>query len=199
MAVYATAGAAPGISGALRDTSMLYLPPAPPRVTVPRTATSPVIADVPPKGFQTVPVVLDIPNSIPAVDLGTPFNKDDWTGVGREGGRRDGAIVADTATVAPSAYLADAVDEAVVPILIPSPRFPPVLRAAGIRGEVVAQYVVDTMGLVERASWTVIRASHDGFREAAREAILAGRFSPARVSGRKVRQLVQQVIRFDLR
>ena len=62
----------------------------------------------------------------------------------------------------------------------------------------MAQYVVDTMGLVERDSWTIIRASHDGFREAAREAILAGRFTPARVAGRKVRQLVQQVIRFAL-
>lgn len=73
------------------------------------------------------------------------------------------------------------------------------LREARIEGEVVARYVVDTTGRVEPASWVVVRASHDGFRQPAREAILAGRFTPARTRGRVVRQLVQQTIRLTVR
>jgi len=197
-AVYATAGAAPGLPATLRDTSMVFLPPDPPRVSTPTTPIDAAVTDAPPKGFQEIPTVLDVPSSIPPVDLSVPFNRDDWTGIGKPGGRHDGVAVVDSTSAAP-AFVAGEVDEPVSTVLIPAPRYPPALRAAGIEGEVVVQYVVDTTGLVEPASWSVLRATQDGFREPAREAILAGRFTPARVSGRKVRQLVQQVVRFAMR
>jgi protein TonB len=155
--------------------------------------------DAPPKGFRVVPVVLDMPTSIPPVDLSIPFNRDDWKGVGEPGGRHDGTPHPDSTARFDETFVAAEVDEAVAAVLIPAPHYPPVLRAAAIEGEVQAQYVVDTTGRVEHASWKVLKASHDGFREAAREAILAGRFKPARVGGRPVRQLVQQVVRFAIR
>src|SRR5688572_17077393 len=66
-ALYATAGAAPGVPGKLRDTSMVYLPPPPPRVSTPTPPVDVPVADAPPRGFQVVPPVLDIPTSIPPV------------------------------------------------------------------------------------------------------------------------------------
>jgi TonB family protein len=196
-ALYATAGAAPGIPGRLRDTAMVYLPPPSPRVSVP---TPPVVAPAaigPPRGFQTVPLVLDIPTRIPPMDLTVPFNRDDWSGVGKPGGQVGTPPADSSHSDAP--LVVNEVDEAVTTLFIPAPRYPPALRAAAIEGEVVVVYVVDTTGRVEPASWQVLKASHDGFPEAAREAILAGTFTPARVAGRPVRQLVQQTIRFAIR
>jgi protein TonB len=197
-ALYATAGAAPGIRATIRDTSMVFLQPPPPRTVTPTPPAATVVTDAPPRGFQLVPPVLDIPTSIPPVNLSDRFNPGDYTGTGTPGGRRDGVATSDSASTDSETFIAAEVDEAVVAVLIPAPRYPAALRAAAIEGEVVAQYVVDTTGRVELASWKVLRVSHDGFREAAREAILAGRFKPARISGRPVRQLVQQVIRFAI-
>ena len=197
-AVYATAGAAPGIRGTLRDTAVVFLQPPPPRATPTPPPAPPVIADAPPRGFQTVPPVLDIPTSIPPVNLSDRFDVRNFSGIGQPGGRHDGIVIADSAAVTSNTYLAAEVDEPVSPVLIPAPRYPPTLRAAAIEGEIIAQYVVDTTGRVEPGSWKVLRASHDGFREAAREAVEAGRFKPARIGGRPVRQLVQQTIRFAI-
>lgn len=196
-AVYATAGAASGVHSRIRDTAMVYLPPPPPRVATPAPPVGAPMTEAPPKGFQMVPVVLNIPTSIPPVDLTVPFNRNDWSGVGAPGGRHNGTPRADSSQ--PDAPLvASEVDEAVTAVFIPAPHYPPALRAAAIEGEVVVVYVVDTTGRVEPASWQVIRASHDGFRESAREAIQAGRFTPARARGRPVRQMVQQIVRFEV-
>ena len=198
-AVYATAGATPGFLGEIEETSMFFLNPPPPRAPAPPPPTDVIVSEVPfLHGFQTVPPVLDIPTTIPPVNLGERFDAGDYTGTGSEGGRRDGVPGPDTALARSDTYLVTEVDEPVTPVLIPSPRYPPALRAAAIAGEVNAQYVVDTTGRVEAGSWKVLRASHDGFREAAREAVEAGRFKPARIAGRAVRQLVQQTIRFAI-
>ena len=198
-AVYATAGAAPGIRGTIRDTAIVFLQPPPPRAPEPPPPSHAVISDTPvPRGFQVVPPVLDIPTSIPPVNLNDRFDARDYTGVGKPGGRHDGIVTADSASTHSETYLAAEVDEAVVAVLIPAPRYPAALRAAAIEGEILAQYVVDTTGRIQPGSWKVLRASHDGFREAAREAVEAGRFKPARIAGRPVRQLVQQSIRFTI-
>ncbi|HKP28000.1 MAG TPA: energy transducer TonB [Gemmatimonadales bacterium] len=197
-AVYATAGAAPGVLGNVEEASMVFLQPPPPRAPDPTPPVEAIVSEAVPKGFQVVPPVLDIPTGIPPVNLSERFDPRDYTGVGRPGGRHDGMTGLDTATTASNAYIAAEVDEAVVPVLIPAPRYPAALRAAAIEGEVLAQYVVDTTGRLEPGSWKVLRASHDGFREAAREAVEAGRFKPARIAGRAVRQLVQQTIRFAI-
>jgi hypothetical protein len=50
---------------------------------------------------------------------------------------------------------------------------------------------VDTAGRVEAGSLDVIEASHPGFVEAVRAALLAAHFQAARLAGRPVRQYVQ--------
>ena len=197
-AVYATAGAVEGVDPGIRDTAIVFLQPPPPRTVTQTPPAAVAVADAPPKGFQVIPPVLDIPTSIPPVNLNDRFDPGDYTGVGTPGGRKDGVAVADSVSTHSQTYIAAEVDEAVVPVLIPAPRYPAALRAAAIEGEIVAQYVVDTAGRVEPGSWKVLRASHEGFRESAREAVEAGRFKPARIAGRAVRQLVQQVVRFTI-
>ena len=79
-----------------------------------------------------------------------------------------------------------------------SPKFPNILREAGVEGEVLVSFVVDETGVADPASFKVIRATHELFATAVREALPAMRFTPAQVGGRKVRQLVEAPFSFAL-
>jgi protein TonB len=78
-----------------------------------------------------------------------------------------------------------------------SPRYPEILLSAGVEGQVLAQFVVDTLGRVESGSFKVLRSDHDLFTASVRSALPAMRFLPAEVGGRKVKQLVQQPFVFN--
>lgn len=78
------------------------------------------------------------------------------------------------------------------------PKYPPILRSAGVEGEVLAQFVVDTLGTVEIETFKVVRKTHDLFEASLREVLPEMRFSPAELGGKKVRQLVQQPFVFQL-
>jgi TonB family protein len=93
---------------------------------------------------------------------------------------------------------ADAVDDPVMIIEQPEPRYPTALAAAGVSGRVVLDYVVDTAGRAEPGSLRVVASSHPAFVEAARASVLASRYQPARLRGRGVRQLVRQALSFRL-
>ena len=77
-----------------------------------------------------------------------------------------------------------------------APAYPDSLRAAGTTGEVVGQFIVDTKGMPEVESFKVIRSSHEAFTAAVRTALPCMRFTPARIRGGAVRQLVQRPFRF---
>jgi hypothetical protein len=81
----------------------------------------------------------------------------------------------------------------------PQPLYPDVLRDAGIEGEVLAQFVVDTVGFAEPGSLKILQASHDLFAQAVTEVLPRLRFVPAVTGGRKVKQFVQQPFVFSLR
>jgi TonB family protein len=95
--------------------------------------------------------------------------------------------------------LAGEVDDPVRILTAVNPRYPRALEAAGIRGRVVLQYVVDTTGITEPGSVRVMAATDSAFAAPSREAILATRFAPARVRGHVVRQLVRQTLVFTIR
>jgi bla regulator protein blaR1 len=78
------------------------------------------------------------------------------------------------------------------------PRYPDMLRAANVEGEVLAQFVVDTMGKAEMSSFKVIKTSHDLFSNSVRDALPQMTFHPAAVGGRKVRQVVQMPFQYAL-
>jgi TonB family protein len=80
----------------------------------------------------------------------------------------------------------------------PAPHYPPVLKAAGTQGQVLAQFVVDTAGLALASSFKVLRSDHAQFTEAVRTALDSLRYLPAELHGHKVKQLVQQPFIFAL-
>jgi protein TonB len=79
-----------------------------------------------------------------------------------------------------------------------TPAYPDILRQAGVEGEALVSFIVDTNGRVDLASFKVIRSTHDLFAAAVRNALPRMRFIPAMVGDRKVRQLVQQPFSFAI-
>ena len=75
--------------------------------------------------------------------------------------------------------------------------FPPVLRASGVSGSALVEFVVDTAGRVVESTFGVVAAAHPAFAEAARAALLTAVFRPAQRNARPVRQLVRQRFEFD--
>jgi len=78
------------------------------------------------------------------------------------------------------------------------PSYPVELRAAGTTGEVLAQFIVDTLGQPVMTSFKVLRSSHDLFTTAVRDYVATTTYQPAELNGTKVRQLVQQPFVFAI-
>jgi TonB family protein len=101
---------------------------------------------------------------------------------------------------AASVFTADDVD---IPVRVDPARplavaYPPELRAARASGVVIAEFVVDSSGSVEPGTFGVISSAEPRFTEAVRAAIEKASFIPASRQGKRVRQLVQQRVRFDV-
>ena len=96
-------------------------------------------------------------------------------------------------------YETSFVDEPIVPLRDNQPpRYPATLRSIGLPGEVVARFIVDTLGRTERESIVIVSSAHELFSGSVRDALLRARFGPARVRGRPVRQLAEQRFAFKL-
>jgi len=83
-----------------------------------------------------------------------------------------------------------------VPLLL---RYPAVLRAAGVTGEVVVEYVVDPGGRVDTSAVRAVAFTHPDFVPPIREALAGVRFTPARRAGAPVAVRVRQRIVFEIR
>jgi TonB family protein len=190
---------------------LLFVPKPPPPTPEPEVKQHPVVsaaavAEPPPKGFQTVVAPRDLPHVIPPVDLAQrPLDPRDFTGRGVEGGVANG-VVGGTGVVNPNEggdlnaiYEATTTDdrfEQAAVILLPAPRYPAVLEAAGIEGEVSVEFVIDTLGRVQPASIRILHSTHEAFASSVRTAMAAATFRPAHLSVHPVRQLTRQSIRF---
>ncbi len=187
---------------------MLFVPKPPelppPVVKREPSASSIVIAEPPPKGFQTVATLKDIPQVIPPVDLTQrPLDPRDFTGRGVEGGLAAGVVggtgKADASGELDAIYEAATSDERFEQATLvsqPAPKYPKPMEAAGIEGRVEFQFVIDTTGRIEPASIRILKSTHGAFEAAAREALTGAIFRPARLSGYPVRELARQSIRF---
>lgn len=81
-----------------------------------------------------------------------------------------------------------------------APRYPDDLRKSGIQGEVMARFVVDTLGRFVDGSFSVLAGSDPRFAPAVLDALQTFAFYPAELSnGRKVRQYVHMPFQFSLR
>lgn len=159
-----------------------------------------VAAPPPPKGFQVLSAPVSIPDVIPEIDLSKALtNEDDFSGKGVAGGVASGVVGGTGPVNTDQTYFDFQVEKPAGSVPgSPGPRYPDILRQGGVEGEVLAQFVVDTTGRVEVASFRVLRSTHALFEQAVRSALPRMRFLPAEVGGRKVRQLVQQPFVFNL-
>jgi TonB family protein len=99
---------------------------------------------------------------------------------------------------ASSIFTAEEVDSAarLDPARVVPVSYPPSLFAAGVKGLVLAEFVVDTLGRVELSTIGVVSSTHPAFAHAVREALPAASYTPAQRGGRRVRQLVYQPFDF---
>ncbi len=79
-----------------------------------------------------------------------------------------------------------------------APRYPSILKTAGVSGVTIVQFVVDTTGRPIPETLKVVRSSHELFTNSVRTWLPELRFHAARVSGRHVKQLAQMVYTFEV-
>ncbi|MEK7401630.1 MAG: energy transducer TonB [Gemmatimonadota bacterium] len=145
------------------------------------------------KGFQVLMAPIKIPDVLPDIDLSRKVTDEaDFSGKGVQGGVAQGLPADQT-------YFEFQVEKQVsgVPGTV-NLRYPDMLRSANVEGEVLVQFVVDTMGRADLTTFKVLKTSHDLFTNAVRSALGQMRFYPAEIGGRKVKQLVQQPFNFTL-
>ncbi len=196
-AVVATKGAAETIREIIQDTTMVFLEPPKPEAQPEAPPPEAVVAaNPPPKGFQVVVAISEIPTEIPPVDLTQKFNPDDFTGKGVEGGIAAGVIGGTGPVIEGEVFLAAELEDRPRLISIEEPRYPPVLASAGITGRVVFDFIVDTLGRVTRGTIKVISSTNKAFEKPAIDALQTALFSPGRVQGAPVQVLVRQAISF---
>ena len=166
-------------------------PPPPPDI---------VAAPPPPKGFQVLTAPVEIPDVIPDIDLSKKVtDENDFSGKGVAGGVAKGVEGGKAVVQSDQPYFEFQVEKPVVPAPgSTSPRYPDMLRQAGVEGEVLAQFVVDTTGRAEPNTLKILKSSHDLFIQSVKNALPQMKFIPAEVGGRKVKQLVQQPFTFSI-
>lgn len=182
--------------------------PEPVKATPKAPEAPPVEAPAPPKGFQIVQAPVEIPVSIPKVDLSAiATNESDFTGKGVaggtskgvEGGTGDANSKGTAAGLSNQPYFEFQVEEAASPAGGNAPpEYPNSMRESGMTGRVVVQFVVGANGRVEAGSIKVLESTNSAFAAAVREVLPRHRFSPAKIGGRAVRQIVQQPFVFRL-
>ncbi|HEY7235684.1 MAG TPA: energy transducer TonB [Gemmatimonadaceae bacterium] len=97
------------------------------------------------------------------------------------------------------AYAADVVEKVAWPEKDnPKPRYPELLRQAGVEGSFVVEFVVDSTGRVDAKTLNFPTTAHPMFLKAVRDALLRSHYFPAELAGVRVRQLVQQQFSFVL-
>jgi protein TonB len=144
-------------------------------------------------------ISIDVSPNIPdvAVPLGT-VRPDDFapsSGVGNDPAPPPGAIGSGNNGAPYDSYQ---VDIPVAAIGGTAPAYPAAMRSAGIEGEVKAEFVVDRKGRADFASLRIISSTNEQFSGAVRDALPRMRFTPARLRGEPVAQLVQQLFVFRL-
>jgi protein TonB len=175
-------------------------PPPPKEEPPPPPPPDVVVAPPPPKGFQVLTAPVEIPDVIPDIDLSKKVtDESDFSGKGVAGGRASGVEGGKAVVQTDQPYFEFQVEKPVVTAPgSTQPRYPDMLRQAGVEGEVLAQFVVDTTGRAEPGSLKILKSSHDMFVQSVKNALPQMKFIPAEVGGRKVKQLVQQPFSFSI-
>ncbi|GBD32829.1 MAG: hypothetical protein KatS3mg081_2803 [Gemmatimonadales bacterium] len=188
-AVMATMKSDDVVQETVADTQMVFLEEQEPEPEEPQAPPPP------PKGFQTLMAPVEIPTSIPPIDLNERFDPRDFSGVGVELGVATGVEVTGPVDLT-QVFIEAVVDEPPERISFPAPEYPRILLEAGVEGTVVLEAIIDTTGHAEPASIKVVSSTNRAFEAPAKEAMRKALFRPGRVRGQPVRVLVQMPLRF---
>ncbi|MDP1892169.1 MAG: TonB family protein [Gemmatimonadaceae bacterium] len=150
---------------------------------------------------SVINVPLTVPDVIPPVDLLRAAINTNDPFVFRVGVPSHAGTVALVAADDPGTAFLDSQVEVQVALdtRSPMPRYPQLLRDAGVEGATLVRFVVDTLGRVEQGTVRVVESTHPAFALAVQAVLPQMRFSPARVGDRRVRQLVEFPLHFRLR
>jgi TonB family protein len=80
----------------------------------------------------------------------------------------------------------------------PHPAYPADLQRAGVSGQAVLEFTIDTAGRVDPASIRLVSSTDPRFAAASRQALSQIEFQPARVDGRRVQSIVQMPFMFNI-
>lgn len=160
------------------------------------TNTAPAPPDVP-----TIVAPTITPTELPPIDLNLPATTPDRVLIGRHSNLFDAGVGERGIPLSATDGVSDAsaVDRA--PRIVGravEPRYPAPLRAAGISGYVLAEFVVDTLGRAELGTLRFPELTSPLFGNAVREALARYRFMPGEMAGRKVRTRVAVPFEFRL-
>ncbi len=173
-----------------------------------RLPVAPKAEIAPPKGFKVLAAPVNIPTTIPTIDLSAKItNEDDFsgrgtrggssTGVGGSSGTKEGAAGGSTVDTNRS-YAEFEVERQVRAISGTAVDYPESMRSSGAEGQVLAEFVVNENGRVVTSSFKVLESSNSSFTQAVRNALSRMRFQPAQIGSTKVSQVVQQAFVFKL-
>lgn len=183
-----------------RDTTLFVMRPPPVQVVPVRQPRITQLAAAQPQGFQAIVPPDRIPTDIPPVELSERFDASRFRGRSIEGRVPEGVpqFPAPDSVLGGHLLTVDQVDDQAIYLSGAEPRYPGVLRMAGVEGRVTLEFVVGANGRVEASSIRVMATTNADFDAASIEAVRGSRFRPAKIGGRPVRQLVRQVVRFTI-
>ena len=190
-----------------RPVEIIRFPPPVPRPLEPEDRgpahVAPADASPAPR-MPTIPVPTIIPTEIPPINLSataTPEDFSEWrshqVGVACTNPCPQLGGVGGDSSATPMWTASDLLMQLREPPR--PPRYPEVLRRAGIDGSVVVKFVVDTLGRVDPASVEVLSSTHEFFTAAVRETLIRLRFNPAKAGSRKVRAAAIMPFKFTLK
>jgi protein TonB len=200
LAVYVTAHAGEKIVEKNRQEDVVFAkapePPPPPPDEPKPPPPDVVAAPPPPKGFQVLTAPINIPDKIQDVDLSKAVTDEkDFSGKGVAGGKANGVVGGVAQTDQP--YFEFQVEKPALPREgNPNPKYPSMLESSRVEGEVLAQFVVDTLGKADMSTYKVLQSSNDLFSSSLKTTLPQWRFYPAEAGGHKVKQIVQLPLKF---
>lgn len=196
VAIHATAQSRPRPAALVKSVIISFVPKAPPSqpaLSHPEQRKVPVVPVRPYFSIRIDPRLSELPR----VDLTPPS-----TAVGDfTQGIASSSTSSSSSSALPGAgtFNADQVEKQVTLLSgAPVPSYPEALRAAGVEGKVVAQFVVDERGRVETDSVRFLQSDNVLFEASVRTVLHRMRFAPAEVAGKTVRQLVQMPFVFRM-
>jgi protein TonB len=200
LAVYTTARAreAP-MPPTIRPDTVVFYPAQPEHESHTHPARSPrrdPATPTPPRD-PVIKSPIEIPDRLPPIDSRTVgVSPESLFSVGGGGSDMRGSTSTRGAYTGEPLFASQVEKPAVARDGNPNPRYPSMLESTRVEGSVLVQFVVDTLGIADMSSFTVLQSSNELFAQSLRSTLPKWRFYPAEAGGRKVKQVVQLPLKF---